>query len=161
MTGSMHRCGDCQIKLVVCRRDIAVVNGNIAVAVAFLKAAHMQSVNVVDMRIFHTAVGYHDRRAARALFSRLEKQLDIAFELALVRFEYFRNAQKNRGVAVVAAGVHIVVTGFVFRIDLLVYRQSVHIGADGEALAARIAYKSDNAVAVFTFGVGNAPLVQL
>jgi hypothetical protein len=86
----------------------------------------------VHRALFEQAVLDHAFGAAAALFGRLENQVHGAVEIALARKVEGR-AQQHRGVAVVAAGVHL---SFVGRrmgegVDFL-HRQGVHVGAQAD-----------------------------
>ena len=61
--------------------------------------------------IINDAGCHHGARASRPFFRRLEDQLDAAAEPILVIREPVRNTEADRGVGVVAAGVHLAFEG--------------------------------------------------
>lgn len=66
----------------------------------------MQAEHGLYMGIFHASCGDHTLRAANPFFRGLEKQFDIATEKRLVLCQHRGGSQQDRGMNVMAAGVH-------------------------------------------------------
>ena len=103
----------------------------------------MHAVDLLDAETVHQPVLDHRGGARAALFGRLEDHDRIAGEIPGLG-EIARRAEQHRGVAVMAAGVHLAGRlGGVRQIGLLLDRQRVHVGAQPDhldvALAGRLA----------------------
>ena len=73
----------------------------------FARLAHHGDMRAEEIvRIIDNAGGGHASRAANTFFGRLEEDLELAAEFALVVGEPVRNGKARRHVSVVAAGVH-------------------------------------------------------
>ena len=102
----------------------------------------MHPENLLDAETVHETILDHRGGAGAALFGRLEDHDGIAGEIAGFG-EIARGTEQHRGVAVMAAGVHLAGRpGGVRQIGLFLDRQRVHVGAQadhpGVALAARL-----------------------
>ena len=104
--------------------------------------AVVHAINLLDAETVHQAVLDHRCGARAALFGRLEDHDGVAGEIAGLG-EIARCTEQHRGVAIMAAGVHLARRpGGVRQIGLFLDRQRVHVGAQadhlGLALAARL-----------------------
>ena len=133
--------------------DDALLDGELAVMVRRC-GVHVQGDDRIDMRVLHAAVLDHVHCAAsgvtraRGFLGGLEDELHAAGELVSVFAEDARGGEQDGDVHIVAAGVHnALVLGRELNAGLLGHRQSVHIGADGDALALALAalYQRDEA----------------
>ena len=89
----------------------------------------------VDAEAIHHAFVHHLLAAAAAFLGRLEDDRDGAGEVAGFG-EIFRRTEKHRGVAVMAAGVHLARNRRRIRLVRgLDYRQRVHVGAQAHRRA--------------------------
>ena len=96
----------------------------------------VHAVDLLDLEAVHHAVLHHLAAAAAALLGRLEDHHRGAGEVARLG-KIFRGAEQHRGVAVVAAGVHLAgVGGGVGQPGNLGDRQRVHVGAQPDHLVA-------------------------
>ena len=97
----------------------------------------MHAVDLLDAEAVHQAVLDHGEAAGAALLRRLEDDHRRAGEVAGLG-EILRRAEQHRGVAVMAAGVHLAGHGrLVGKLVRLLERQGVHVGAQPDHLAAR------------------------
>ncbi len=97
----------------------------------------MEAVDLVDAEAVEQAVRDHRPRPAAALFGRLEHEHHAAVEGARLG-EVPRGAEQHRGVAVVAAGVHLAGRlGGPGRARDLLDRQRVHVGPKADRTAPR------------------------
>ena len=118
------------------RHDRTRANGEFADRQAW-KIVH--AVDFVDGKTGDQAVLHHGLRAGAALLRRLEDHHRGAGEIARLG-EVFGGSQQHRGVAVVAAGVHLAGhRRFVRQAGLLLERQRIHVGAQPHHLAAGLA----------------------
>ena len=102
-------------------------------------------VDLLDAEPLHHAVLDHLAAAAAALLGRLEDHHGGAGEIARLG-QVARGAQEHRGVAVVAAGVHLARHGRLVRqVVRLDDRQGVHVGAQPDHLAAVALGAADDA----------------
>ena len=96
--------------------------------------AVMHAVDLLDAEPVHQPVLDHRRRARTALLGRLEDHDRVAGEIPGLG-QIPRCTQKHRGVAVMAAGVHLALRlGGVGQIGCLLDRQRVHVGAKPDHL---------------------------
>ena len=103
----------------------------------------VHAVDFVDAETGDQAVLDHGLGAGAALLGRLEDHHRGAGEIARLG-EIFGGAQQHRGVAVVAAGVHLAGhRRLVRQAGLLLERQRVHVGAQPDHLAAGLAAADD------------------
>ena len=107
----------------------------------------MHAVDLLDAEAVHQPVLDHRGGAGAALFGRLEDHDGVAGEIAGLG-EIARRAEQHRGVAVMAAGVHLAGRlGGVRQVGLLLDRQRIHVGAQPDhldvALAGRLAALDD------------------
>ena len=101
--------------------------------------AVMHAVDLLDAEAVHQPVLDHRLGARAALFRRLENHHRIAGEIARLG-EIARRAQQHRGMAVMAAGMHLARRlGGVRQIGLLLDRQRIHVGAQADHLDVAIA----------------------
>ena len=133
---------------------------------------HMQAEHRVGLRRFHHAFLHHHLRApgvlaigdkvARAFFSRLEIEHHGAGQALAHTGKNLRSAQQDRGVGVVAAGVHhidlfaqIGALGFggEGQVGDFLDRQRIHIGAQGHRGAGQGAFQDGDDA-----GAGHASL---
>ena len=109
--------------------------------------AVMHAIDLIDAEAVHQPVLDHRGGAGAALLGRLEDHHRIAGEIPGLG-EIARGAQQHRGMAVMAAGVHLARRlGGVGQIGLLLDRQRIHVGAQPDhldvALAGRLAALDD------------------
>ena len=99
----------------------------------------MHAENLLDLEPVHQPVLDHGVGARAALFGRLEDHDRVAGEIA--RFgEIAGGAQQHRGVAVMAAGVHLAgVFRGIRQIGRLLDRQRIHVGAQPDHLDVALA----------------------
>ncbi len=96
----------------------------------------VHAVDLIDGETIHQAILDHRRRAGAALFRRLEDDDGVTGEIAGLG-EITRRTQQHRGVAVVAAGMHLARRfRLVRQIGVFLDRQRVHIGAQADRLRA-------------------------
>ena len=89
----------------------------------------VHAVDFLDAEALHQAVLHHGLAAGAALLGRLEDHDRGAGEIARLG-EVARRAQQHRGVAVMAAGVHLARHGrLVGQVVRLLDRQRIHVGA--------------------------------
>ena len=94
----------------------------------------MHAVDLIDAETVHQPVLDHRGRARAALFGRLEDHDGIAGEIPRLG-EIAGSAEQHRGVAVMAAGVHLARRlGGVRQIGLFLDRQRIHVGAQPDHL---------------------------
>ena len=108
--------------------------------------------------IINDAGCHHGARASRPFFRRLEDQLDAAAEPILVIREPVRNTEADRGVGVVAAGVHLAfegrgeafTRGQMVRSGIrdLLNRERVHIVTEGERRTGAAGVENTDAACV-------------
>ena len=97
----------------------------------------VHAVDFLDAEALHQAVLDHRLAAAAALLGRLEDHDRGAGEVARLG-EVVRGAEQHRGVAVMAAGVHLAGhRRFVGHVVGLLDRQRVHVGAQPDHLLSR------------------------
>ena len=96
----------------------------------------VHAVDLLDAEALHQAVLHHGLAAGAALLGRLEDHDRGAGEIARLG-EIARRAEQHRGVAVMAAGVHLAGHGrLVGQVVRLLDRQRVHVGAQPDDLVA-------------------------
>ena len=96
----------------------------------------MQGVDFLDGEVVHQPVVDHRLGAAAAFFGRLEDDDRRAGEVA-GGGEIARRAEQDRGMAVVAAGVHAAGNGrAIGQVGRLLDRQRVHVGAQADRASA-------------------------
>ena len=118
------------------RHDRTRANGEFADRQAW-EIVH--AINLVNGKTGDQAVLHHGLRAGAALLGRLEDHHRGAGEIARLG-EVFGGSQQHRGVAVVAAGVHLAGHRRLIRqAGLLLERQRIHVGAQPHHLAAGLA----------------------
>ena len=94
----------------------------------------MHAVDLIDPEAVHQPVLDHGGGARAALLGRLEDHHRVAGEVAGLG-EIARRAEQHRGVAVMAAGVHLAGDGRgIGQIGLFLDRQRVHVGAQPDHL---------------------------
>ena len=94
----------------------------------------MHAIDALDRKALEEPILDHRQRARAAFFRRLEAEYQRAVEIARLG-EMFGRAEQQRGVAVVAAGVHAAGNlGGVFRAAGFEDRQRVHVGAQQRPL---------------------------
>ena len=105
----------------------------------------VHAVDLLDAEAVHQPVLDHGEAAGAALLRRLEDHHRRTGEVAGLG-EIARRAQQHRGMAVMAAGVHLAghrrLVGDVVR---LLQRQGVHVGAQPDHLARAVAGAADDA----------------
>ncbi len=108
----------------------------------------VHAIDFLDAERLHQPVVDHRLGAAAAFFGRLENDDRRTGEIAR-RGEIARGAQQHRGVAVVAAGVHLARNGrAIGQVGHLFDRQRVHVGAkanDARACALSALDHADDA----------------
>ncbi len=106
----------------------------------------VHAVDGVAGEAFEQPVLQHLQRAADALFGRLEDEVDGAVEVPRFR-QVLGRAQQHRGVAVMAAGVHLAgVLAGVRQVRRFQDRQRVHVGAQADrCLPVAVAQDADDA----------------
>ena len=103
----------------------------------------VHAVDFLDAEALHQAVLDHRRAAGAALLRRLKHDHRGAGEVARLG-KIFGGAEQHRGVAVMAAGVHLAGHGGLVRQPgRLLDRQRVHVGAHADHLAARLVAADD------------------
>ena len=103
----------------------------------------VHAVDFVDAEAGDQPVLDHRQTAGAALLRRLEDHHGGAGEIARLG-EIFGGAEQHRGVAVMAAGVHLARHGrFVRQAGFLLERQRIHVGAKPDDLVARLAAADD------------------
>ena len=99
--------------------------------------------NLLDTEAIEQAVPQHRSCARAPLLRRLKNHDGGAGKIAGVR-KIFGGAEQHRGMAVMAAGVHLPRHGrFVGEVGRLFDRQRVHVGAQANHLAAGLAAADD------------------
>ena len=137
-TGSMPLCGIAAcapLPRIVIRNSLLDANAGPGLSAnwpAFMPG-QLWAPNTASIGNFvEQAVLDHLARAAAAFFGRLEDQVDGAVVVAVLR-EVLGGGQQHRGVAVVAAGVHLAgVRALVREGVVLGDRQRVHVGAQAD-----------------------------
>ncbi len=103
----------------------------------------VHAVDFLDAEAGDQAVLDHRQGAGAALLRRLENHHGGAGKIARLG-EIFGGAEQHRGVAVMAAGVHLARHGrFVRQAGFLLERQRVHVGAQADDLVAGLAAADD------------------
>ena len=103
----------------------------------------VHAVDFVDAEAADQAVLDHRRGAGAALLGRLENHHGGAGEIARLG-EIFGGAEQHRGVAVMAAGVHLARhRRFVRQAGFFLERQRIHVGAQADDLVAGLAAADD------------------
>ncbi len=103
----------------------------------------VHAVDFIDAEAAHQAVLDHRQPAAAALLRRLEDDHGGAGEIACLG-QIFGGAEQHRGVAVMAAGMHLARhRRFVRQAGFLLERQRVHVGAQPDDLFAGLAAADD------------------
>ena len=103
----------------------------------------VHAVDLVDGKAGDQAVFHHGLRAGAALLRRLEDHHRGAGEIARLG-QIFGGSEQHRGVAVVAAGVHLAGhRRLVRQAGLLLERQRIHVGAQPNHLGAGLAATDD------------------
>ena len=103
----------------------------------------MHAVDLINGKTGDQPVLHHGLGAGAALLRRLEDHHRGAGEIARLG-EVFGRSQQHRGVAVVAAGVHLAGhRRLVRQAGLLLERQRIHVGAQPHHLAAGLAAADD------------------
>ena len=123
----------------------------------------MQPVDRVARETFEQAVRQHGEGAAAAFLGRLEDQVQRASEIGVFG-EVAGGAEQHRGVAVMAAGVHLARDGGrIGRAGLLVDRQGIHVGTqpDGPLAGTAPGDGAHDTGPADALGYGDAPLTQL
>ena len=122
----------------------------------------MHAVDRVAGKALEQIVLQHGQRAADAFLAGLEDEVHRAVEVARLR-QVARGAEQHRGVAVMAAGVHLAVVAAAIReVVGLVDRQRVHVGAQADrGLAVAGAQHADHAGVADAAVHLDAPFLQL
>ena len=103
----------------------------------------VHAVKFVDAEALDQPVLEHGQRASAALLGRLENDHRGAGEIAGLG-EIFCGAKQHRGVAVMAAGVHLARNGrLVGQAGFFFEGQRVHVGAEPDDLLAALAPAND------------------
>ena len=98
----------------------------------------MQAINLIAREFGEEAFIDHGMRAATAFLGGLEDEVNRAVKIGIV-FEIFRGAEQHRGMAIMAAGVHLAgVFGFPGFVVFLNDVERVHVGAQADAFAGFI-----------------------
>ena len=145
-----------------------VVGGGVALTVADADSSGLEPrIDVepedrLDARLVERAFLDHHLGAAHGLLRRLEEELDGAGEVAAPLGEEARGAEQDRGVDVVAAGVHLArhlrAVGHVLAV---LERQRVDVGAQRDARSRPGALDgAEHAGLRDAVAVGNAELVE-
>ena len=128
--------GDLDVDLIGRRHDRAGADGETSRPEC---PGRLHAVDLLDAETVHQAVLDHRGGARAALFGRLEDHDRIAGEIARLG-EIAGGAQQHRGVAVMAAGVHLARgLGGIRQIGRLLDRQRIHVGAQPDHLDVALA----------------------